>query len=73
MVSILGENINLVRPSLIHRPTRPKTVWRIRFNRRARTIKLSLNEMKRIAREMGHPLKGVENDQKVDRQAAYRM
>lgn len=59
MVSILGENIRLVRPSLIHIPQVPKKLWKVK-RRRCKNVKLSLLDKMRIAKEMGYLWKGGE-------------
>ena len=58
-VTILGENINVVRPAKINKPQLPRQLWRKPRASRVRTVKLSLEQLKQIAQQMGYEWKGA--------------
>ena len=59
MITLLGENISLVRPQLIPKPQKPQLVWRKPRASRVRTVKRSIEELKQIAQQMGYEWKGA--------------
>jgi hypothetical protein len=52
-VTLLGQNINVIRPAKVSKPQLPRQLWRQPRASRVRTIKRSIEELKQIAQEMG--------------------
>jgi hypothetical protein len=55
MITLLGENINLVRPKRIAKPL-TDGAWRQRRNGKIRTIILTRSEQRMIAMKLGYKL-----------------
>lgn len=56
-VTILGEYITLIRPHRIHKPQLPKKVWKNEIKNRPRLVKHTIEEMQKIAMDMGYAFK----------------
>lgn len=55
-ITILGENIDLIRPKLVPRP-KPAQAWRIKYDTRPRTKKLTPESFQTLKDQLEKALK----------------